>query len=160
MRKTLSTAVAVVVLALAAPAPAADSSPLTDGKAFYEKECAVCHTLERSLAVQADRASWEGTIAKMVAKGAKLEKTQIEPILGYLTAKSAFETKCNTCHDLQRPLKAIKDPEQWKATVLRMAAMKPGQISDADAGAITLYLSLVTPAKAAAPPAPAAPGYK
>ena len=29
--------------------------------------------------------------------------------------------------------------------------MKPGALADADAGAITLYLSLVTPVKPAAP---------
>ena len=67
--------------------------------------------------MQADRAGWESTIKRMIAKGAKLDKAQVEPILGYLSAKSAFETKCNTCHDLQRPLTAIKNPEQWKATV-------------------------------------------
>ncbi len=96
----------------------------------------------------------------MVANGAKLDESQSGQILGYLTAKSAFETKCNTCHDLQKPLASIKDAEQWKATVQRMAAMKAGHLADADAGAITLYLSLVAPVKPAAPAAPAAPGYK
>jgi len=154
MRTRFSTVVAGIALTLAAtPALCAAPSPLAEGKLLFEKNCAVCHTIERSLAVQADRAGWEATINKMIVKGAKLEKAQVEPILGYLTAKSAFETKCNTCHDLQRPLTAIKNPEQWQATVKLMAAKKPGPITDADAGAIALYLSLVTPVKPATPAA-------
>ena len=154
MRTCLSAIIAAAVLTLAAaPALRAETSPLAEGKALYEKTCASCHTLERSLAKKADKAGWEGTIKKMIANGAKLEESQSGQILGYLAAKSAFETRCNTCHDLQRPLAAIKNPEQWQATVARMAAMKPGPITDADAGAITLYLSLVTPVKPAAPAA-------
>ena len=158
MRTYVQTFIAAAALTLAAgPALCAETSPLAEGKSFYEKTCASCHTLERSLAKQADKAGWESTIKKMIANGAKLDESQSGQILGYLTAKSAFETKCNSCHDLQRPLVAIKNPEQWKATVARMAAMKSGQFTDADAGAITLYLSLVTPV---APIAPVAPGYK
>ena len=158
MRSHISTLIAAAVLTLAAtPVLCADPSPLAGGKALYEKTCATCHALERSIAKKADKAGWEGTIKKMVANGAKLDESQSGLILGYLTAKSAFETKCNTCHDLQKPLVSIKNPEQWQATVRRMAAMKPGQLTDADAGAIILYLSLVTPVK---PAAPAAPAYK
>jgi cytochrome c5 len=157
MNRSFITFIAAAALTLAAaPAFSADS-PLAAGKSLYEANCATCHTLDRSLAKQADKAGWESTIKKMVANGAKLDGTQSASILGYLTAKSAFEMKCNTCHDLQRPLTAIKNPDQWLATAQRMATMKPGPITDAEAGAIALYLSLVTPVKAAAP---AAPAYK
>jgi cytochrome c5 len=157
MRTRFTTFITAAALTLAAtPALCAEPSPLAEGKTLFEKKCATCHTLDRSLAKQADRAGWESTIRRMVAnaKGADLDKAQVEPILGYLTAKSAFETKCNTCHDLQKPLAAIKNAEEWKATVQRMSAMKPGHLEDADAGAITLYLSLVTPVKPVAPAAP------
>jgi cytochrome c5 len=158
MSRTFFTFTAAVALTLATTvANGAEPSPLAEGKALFESKCATCHSLERSLVVQADRAGWEGTIKRMMTKGAKLDKKEVEPILGYLSAKSAFETRCNTCHDLQKPLAAIKNAEQWQATVKRMAGMKPGPITAADAGAITLYLSLVTPVK---PAAPAAPAYK
>ena len=158
MRTRFNLIIAAAALTLSATtAIGAEPSPLAEGRALFETKCATCHSLDRSLAVKSDRAGWESTIKRMIAKGAKLEKAQIDPILGYLSAKSAFETKCNTCHDLQKPLAAIKNPEQWKATVLLMAAKKPGPITDADAGAIALYLSLVTPVK---PAAPAAPAYK
>jgi len=161
MNRSFTTLIAAAALALAAtPVFCAEPSPLAEGKALFESKCVTCHTLDRSLAVQADRAGWENTIKRMIAKGAKLDKTQVEPILGYLSAKSSFETKCNACHDLQRPLTAIKNAGEWKATVLNMATKKPGHLSDADAGAITLYLSLVTPVKAASPAAPVAPASK
>jgi len=156
MNRSFTTLIATAALTLAATAAfGAEPSPLAEGRALFEKNCVTCHSLDRSLSVQSDRAGWEATIKRMIAKGAKLDKAQVDLILGYLSAKSAFETKCNACHELQRPLTAIKDAEQWKATVQAMAAKKPGHVSEADAGAITLYLSLVTPVKAAAPAAPA-----
>jgi cytochrome c5 len=159
MNRSFFTVIAAAVLTLnAAPAFSADPSPLAGGKALYEKTCAACHA-ERSLARMRTRRVG-GHIKKMVANEAQLDESQSGLILGYLTAKSAFETKCNTCHDLQKPLASIKDAGQWKSTVQRMAAMKSGHLADADAGAITLYLSLVAPVKPAAPAAPAAPGYK
>ena len=127
----------------AVPASGADSSPLADSKALFEGKCGTCHEIERSLAVQSDRTGWGGRIKRMVANGAKIDETESARILDYLTAKSSFETKCNTCHNLEKPLAAIKNPEEWQATVARMAGMKPGAISDVDAGAIALYLSLV-----------------
>src|SRR5512133_3559462 len=101
MRTHVQTLIAAAALTLCATAATgAETSPLAAGRALFESKCAGCHTLERSLAVQADRAAWEGTIKRMIAKGAPIDKAQVEPILGYLAAKSAFETKCNTCHDL------------------------------------------------------------
>jgi hypothetical protein len=73
----------------------------------------------------------------MVKNGAALTQAEVDQVVGYLGAKSAFESRCNSCHELQRPLTAIKNPEQWRATVVRMAAMKPGVITDGEAGAIS-----------------------
>ena len=70
----------------------------------------------------------------MIKKGAALTGPEGAQVAGYLAAKSTFEAKCNTCHDLDRPLTAIKSPEQWKATVLKMSAKKPGVITDEEAG--------------------------
>jgi len=144
-RRAVTAALATATLAFTVPALGADPSPIAAGKAVFDKKCVSCHTLERSLAMKADRAGWETILKRMVAKGAKLDKAEYDQVLGYLGAKSAFEARCNTCHDLQRPLTAIKNPEQWQATVARMSAMKPGVITEADAGAIALYLSLVAP---------------
>ena len=77
--------------------------------------------------MQADRAGWESTIKRMIAKGAKLDKAQVEPILGYLSAKSSFETKCNGCHDLRDARsRRSRTPSSGRPPLQRMAAMKPG----------------------------------
>jgi cytochrome c5 len=147
MHRHRSVIVAVAILTLAAvPALCAEPSPIAGGKAVFEKKCVTCHTLDRALATKTDRAGWEDLLKRMIAKGATLDQAESDQLLGYLGAKSAFETRCNTCHDLAKPLAAIKDPGQWQATVVRMAAMKPGVISEAEAGAIALYLSLAAPA--------------
>lgn len=144
-RFALATLAAALTLA-AVPALAAEPSPIAAGKAVFEKKCATCHSLDRSLAQKADHAGWQEILARMVKKGAALDKAEVDQVLAYLGAKSAFESRCNSCHDLQRPLTAIKNPEQWQATVAVMAAKKPGVITESDAGAISLYLSLVKPA--------------
>jgi cytochrome c5 len=146
MKQHRHTVIALIALTLfVAPVFGAGPSPLADGKTLFDGRCGTCHEIERSLAMQSDRAGWETRIKRMVANGAKIDKSESARILDYLTAKSSFETKCNTCHNLEKPLAAIKNPKEWQATVARMAAMKPGTISDVDAGAIALYLSLVTP---------------
>lgn len=139
-------AVAAVLTLAAAPALRAETSPIAAGKAVFEKKCVTCHTLERPLAMKADHAGWQEILKRMVKNGAALDQAEFDQVIGYLGAKSAFESRCNTCHDLQRPLTSIKNPEQWQATVVRMAAMQPVVITEAEAGAISLYLSLVTPA--------------
>lgn len=146
MRRLTLVALAAALALAAAPAVGTEPSPIAAGKAVFETKCVACHALDRSLAKKADRAGWQEILTQMVAKGAALDKAEFDQVLGYLGAKSAFETRCNTCHDLQGPLTSIKNPAQWQATVVRMAAMKPGVISDAEAGAISLYLSLATPA--------------
>ena len=57
MNRIFFTAVAAAVLTLAAtPVLCDEPSPLAGGKALYEKSCATCHALERSLAKKADKA--------------------------------------------------------------------------------------------------------
>jgi len=153
MHSSLISLVAAFLILATTAAVGAEPSPLARGRALFEKKCDPCHSLDRSLDTQQDRADWEKTIIRMIRKGAQIDKAQLSPILGYLSAKSSFETKCNTCHDLQRPLTAIKNPEAWQATVARMSSIMPRHLTEADAGAITLYLSLVTPVN---PDAPAA----
>ncbi len=120
---------------------------LAAAKSLYETNCMVCHPLERSLATKADRSGWAATLQKMIANGAQFDQRQADLILEYLTAKSFFETKCNVCHEFARPLAAIKNPQEWRATVATMGARKPGLLTEDEAKAIGDYLSLAGPAK-------------
>jgi mono/diheme cytochrome c family protein len=145
-------ALCAATLASAADAP----SPLAPARATFEGKCASCHPLERSLAKQAYYEGWKTTVKRMIAKGAALTQKDADQVIAYLSAKSLFETKCNGCHDLAKPLAAIKNVEEWRATVAVMAAKKPPLLAEEEAIAISQYLALSRPAAAA----PAAPAYK
>ena len=157
MRPTFRAFVAAVALGCGVGAAGgAETSSFARGRALFEKKCEDCHSLERAFDAQKDRAGWESVIRRMIAKGAKLEKAQIAPLLAYVGARSAFESRCNGCLGLDRPLAAIKDPEQWQQTVRRMTAKRPGLLTDADAEAVGQYLTLVTLAE----PGASAPAEK
>lgn len=152
MRSRFCVFIAAVILGLSVTAASGtEVATIARGRALFVKKCDPCHSLERSLEIREDRAGWAAVLRRMIIRGAKLDKPQIEPILTYLSAKSAFETKCNGCHELERPLTAIKTPEQWQQTVQRMAARKPGLLSSTDAEAVWLYLTLVTTVDPGAP---------
>ncbi|MBI4649742.1 hypothetical protein HY745_00245 [Candidatus Desantisbacteria bacterium] len=55
--------------------------------------------------------------------------------------KKLFETKCNQCHPLSRPLSKTDDLEGWKYTTKRMAQKTLGEITNAEAVKIAEYLA-------------------
>jgi len=93
---------------------------LTDGKAAFEKKCAFCHSLARTLSQNKERAQWSMTVKRMVSYGAPLNSGQRQAVTSYLTAKSNFETNCNACHSSLRVLSGDAFKQDWKTTVGRM----------------------------------------
>jgi len=79
----------------------------------------------------------------MKTNGASFDAEGREKILGWLTAKSTFDTKCSACHGTDRPLGKSKSRADWTSTVQRMSGKKPGHLSDAEAAAVAAYLSIV-----------------
>jgi cytochrome c5 len=66
-----------------------------------------------------------------------------EEMVDMEAAKATFETTCSKCHDLQRPLGALKGKESWEKTVSRMSGYHKrfgGPIPDEDQKAIVEYL--------------------
>ncbi len=55
-------------------------------------------------------------------------------------AKALFETKCSTCHSLERPTSKRKDRAGWEKTVARMKR-NGCPISDEEAKTIVDYLT-------------------
>jgi cytochrome c5 len=59
-------------------------------------------------------------------------------------AKTAFDTTCSKCHNLNRPLGKKKDQAGWEKTVARMSSYHERQmgkaISEKDQHAIVQYL--------------------
>ena len=81
----------------------------------------------------------------MVSNGAQLTAGQRTLIVDYLTVKSTFENKCSVCHKLERPLSKTKTPEEWKATVTRMAGKRQGHLGPEEVEAIAAFLALGYP---------------
>ena len=125
---------------------AQDDKPLTfqdfiAGKAAFEDNCIECHSLEWPLRKIATREEWEGILDKMATKGAVLDKVRRLQVLEYLLAKSVFQTKCSVCHELERPLEKNKELQEWVTTVRRMAAKKPGHLTEEEIQAVSGFLN-------------------
>jgi cytochrome c5 len=54
--------------------------------------------------------------------------------------KALFEAKCQSCHELGRPLGKTKDRSGWTATVKRMQQVNRAPINDQEADEIIDYL--------------------
>jgi len=57
--------------------------------------------------------------------------------------KALFETKCGTCHSLERSLKKTKDLMAWKRTIKRMNRYAKGRIHETEAEKIAQYLASI-----------------
>jgi mono/diheme cytochrome c family protein len=80
-------------------------------------------------------------LVSLASNGPTQEKFNIE------AARKLFESKCSLCHQLDRPLRKVKDRDGWRKTVERMESYSSGHISDHDAATITEYLTRVRGAK-------------
>jgi len=56
-------------------------------------------------------------------------------------AKSLFESKCGTCHSVEKPKSGKKTREEWETTVMRMKNVNMAPISSKEAKIITDYLA-------------------
>lgn len=141
----------VLVLAGAAtPAGAQTVVPnaveyLTKAKAVFERACGVCHGLERALSKSFDKAGWEKTVERMHDNGAEVDREERALVVAYLLTKCKFEAKCSACHGTDRPLGSGKSAAEWLATAERMAAKRPGHLTEAEVAEIAAYLSVVCP---------------
>lgn len=120
---------------------------LTEAKGVFERACSVCHGLERALSKSFDRAGWERTVERMHDNGAEVSAAERAQVVAYLLTKNTFEAKCSACHEIERSLGPGASAADWLATVRRMAEMKPGHLSEAQAADIAAYLSIVRPAQ-------------
>lgn len=63
------------------PAPA----PTTSEQALVQERCTGCHGLDRVTSVRKTRAEWTETVARMISKGARLNTTEQNTVIEYLT---------------------------------------------------------------------------
>jgi ferredoxin-NADP reductase len=108
-----------------------------------EKRCSKCHNLDRIAGAHKDARGWLATVNRMKAlpdSGISEEDSRI--IVSYLAsqmgpkgpvaaaslevARALVDQRCGRCHSLDRVYKTAETPEEWRATVNRMAAFAEG----------------------------------
>ena len=137
---------AVTVTLLAGGLPARAEGPgverLTEGKEKFEAVCSKCHKLDGPLSKDMSRAEWDTLLLVMAGKGAQFTPEEQGAIVDYLVARSVFASRCVVCHTKERMFDSQKALADWKATVEKMAAMKPELFSPGEVDFITDYLNL------------------
>jgi len=56
-------------------------------EALVQKQCALCHTIERIETVNLDRAGWERTVGLLIDKGARLNDAERKIVIDYLSSR-------------------------------------------------------------------------
>ena len=109
------------------------------GRQVVNQKCRKCHTLERVYRAFKSKDGWTSTINRMASLDApnissfdikqsihflinrqKSLKGEDENKLNEAIGKTIMETKCTSCHELDRIIQARKEKDNWKSTVNRM----------------------------------------
>jgi mono/diheme cytochrome c family protein len=137
---------AVTVTLLAGVMPARAEGPgvdrLAEGKEKFETVCSKCHKLDGPLSKDMSRAEWDKTLLEMAGKGAEFSSEEQGAMIDYLVARSVFASRCVVCHTKERIFDSQKALAEWKATIEKMAAMKPELFSPGEVDFIADYLNL------------------
>ncbi len=123
--RTILTATAVALLVGASPAAAQSAAgdavaAMQAGKASFEKNCRLCHGLDRSLAKRDTAAGWLQTVKRMVSYGAPVASAERPQVVRYLAARSSFAGTCGACHDATRVVPDEPVARDWRALTARM----------------------------------------
>ncbi len=163
MRRFLASCLVAGLALAAAPALAqpANALPPGDGRDIVASACTQCHPLTVILAMRDGPVGWKRHVDTMVMKGAQLTPRDADTLLAYLDAnfgpgqrmppakpvalpdgpgKDLVETRCTTCHDLERVTAAKRTKRDWDGIVANML-QRFGLDAPDEARAIAAYLS-------------------
>lgn len=116
---------------------------LQAAQSLTQKRCGQCHNLDRVFGARKDASGWLATVNRMRALPASgISETDATTILSYLISESAIDSStaqgnltvgkalvdahCNRCHGLDRTYEAMKTPDDWRSTVMRMVGYARG----------------------------------
>jgi len=161
-RLSLFGAVAVLLLAATPLKAQAPQLPQGDGRDLVAVACAQCHVLAPITAMRLGQTGWRNHVTNMVMRGAQLNAREAETVVNYLTAnfgpsaapataanaitlpngpgKDLVETRCVTCHDLERIATIKRDKRYWAPLVADMV-MRGAPVSAEEAQTIVAYLT-------------------
>src|SRR5438128_5540773 len=162
-RLALYGALAALFLASGTPLAAPTGSPLPqgNGRDLTAAACSQCHNLNPITAVREGPAGWKRHVYNMVLRGAQLTPREADTVIQYLAAnfgpgaqmpaaakavalpggigKDLVETRCATCHDLERVAGVKRPKRDWPAVVANMVT-RGAVATPEEAQAIAGYL--------------------
>src|SRR5882672_7155248 len=138
--------IALITLGLSAAAPLRAQSPGAlpqgDGRDLAATACSQCHSLNVLMAGRDGPVGWKNHVYNMVLRGAQLTPREADTVIQYLAAnfgpgaqmpaaakavalpggigKDLVETRCATCHDLERVAGVKRPKRDWPAVVANM----------------------------------------
>jgi ferredoxin-NADP reductase len=120
--------------------------------ATMERRCSKCHNLDRIAGARKDARGWLATVNRMSdLPDSGISEDDARIIVSYLAsqmapkgtraaamvevARALVDERCGRCHSLDRVYKTSETPQEWRATVTRMAgfaadsagAFRPGE---------------------------------
>jgi ferredoxin-NADP reductase len=129
--------------------------------ATMEKRCSKCHNLDRIVGARKDARGWLATVNRMRSlPDSGISEADSRIIVSYLAsqmapkgtvdsaglevARALVDQRCGRCHSLDRVYTTEETPQEWSATVTRMAsyaAGSTGAIQPGEDQQIIAYLS-------------------
>jgi cytochrome c5 len=136
--------------------------PEGPGRDIVAVACSQCHTLSVIYTLREGQPGWRNHVANMVIRGAQLTASEYNTVLKYLTnnfgpgagpaqaakqitlptglGKELVETRCASCHDLERVTIVKRSAREWGTVVVNMVGRGAAATPD-DAKEIVTYLS-------------------
>jgi cytochrome c5 len=160
MRSIMVLGAAALFVAAVAPVQAQQNPlPQGDGRDIVAVACSQCHTLATIVASREGTSGWKNHVYNMVLRGAQLRPQEADTVINYLAAnfgpgaaqlgkvalpdgpgKDLVESRCATCHDLERVTIVKRYRKDWPPIVANMVTR--GAVATPDeARAIAGYLS-------------------
>jgi len=150
---------AAAALAAATPVNAQGPLPQGEGRDLVAVACTQCHALATIVAGREGPSGWKRHVHNMVLRGAQLNATEADTVIRYLAAnfgpgaaqigkvalpdgsgKELVETRCATCHDLERVALIKRHKKDWPPIVANMVTR--GAVATPDeARTIAAYLA-------------------
>jgi cytochrome c2 len=139
------------------------SASLEADKAFFERKCSRCHTLDRIFLEPLTDESRQHVVSRMQVRSGTdwLSDEDVERVLNYLSsatreaptppalaadagAEQIFAARCQTCHTMERVAVHLGPGSEmemdWSHVVNRMRGKAPQWITDAESRKIVDYL--------------------
>jgi cytochrome c5 len=159
MRSVKMLGAAALFIAASAPVQAQSPLPQGDGRDIVAVACSQCHTLATIVASREGTAGWKNHVYNMVLRGAQLRPQEADTVIQYLAAnfgpgaaqlgkvtlppgpgKELVETRCATCHDLERVTIVKRYRRDWPPIVANMVT-RGAVATPEEAHTIATYLA-------------------